>query len=124
MPTTVTDTMPNINPHMKFKKTQVGVVRSPEVYQYSLRSDIERADRDYKTMMRSVEKRKMARLSEKYPNLTHNILGIMKTMCILFAAYCGMRYRHSIPLIKSICSKPKGTPPSFISDIKKLFGGK
>ena len=65
MPTTITDTTPNINPHMKFKKTQVGVVKSPEVYQYSLRRDIQRADADYKKMMRSVEKRKTARLSEK-----------------------------------------------------------
>ena len=113
--------MPVINPHMKFPVTKVGVVESPEVYQYSLQRDLQRADDYYNNFLRSVEKKNKAKLTEKYPNLTHNIIGILKTITILFAAYCGLRYRHSIPVVKSICGKPEKTPPSFTEDFKRIF---
>jgi len=114
----------NINPEMKFRPETIGVVESPEVYRYSLRKELNRASRDYDRFVRYVDKQKLENRKKKHPTMAKALWGAVKVALSMGAIYCAIRYRHSIPLIKSLCKPPKTPPPSFKNDIKSLFGKK
>ncbi len=113
--------MPVINPHMKFKERPIGVVSSPAVYQYSLQNELEIANNYYKEFLESVNKHKKSRLAQKYPNLSKNISDVLKFITGLVGVYCIVRYRHSVPLLKNLCKKPKQAPPKFLEDLSKIW---
>lgn len=117
-----TNNQPQINPHMKLAKTTRGVIQPPQnIYSYSLHDELVLGENQYRQILHSINKKQCAALAEKYPNLKSNILTVLKFTAAIGLAGIAFRYRQSIPLLKSICKKPKTSPPSFMSDIKKLW---
>lgn len=111
----------NINPDMKFRPETIGVVDSPEVYRYSLQRDLDRANRDFDRFIRHVDKKKRENFLKDHPTMSKAIWGSVKAAIALCAILCAAKYRHSIPILKSMCKPPKTAPPSFKNDIKALF---
>ena len=114
---------PIINPHMKLAPNQRGVIQPPAVYSYSLSEELKLGEKEYKKMLDNMNKSKLAIIAEKHPNLGHNILGVIKYSLGIASVYLGYRYRHSIPILKSICRKPQKTPPSFRTDFQRFLDG-
>ena len=112
---------PQINPHMKFNSPPKGVIEPPLVYSYSLSEELKRAEKDYVELIKNVEKSNLQAFRENHPNLKSNIIGIIKYAVGITALCCGWRYRHSIPILKSICKKPQKTPPSFVDEVRKIW---
>ena len=114
---------PTINPHMKLAPNKRGVIEPPAVYSYSLASELKHGEKEYKKMLDNMDKSKLALIAEKHPNLGHNIIGVIKYSLALATLCLGYRYRHSIPILKSICKKPQKTPPSFKIDLQRFIDG-
>ena len=112
---------PTLNPHMKLAPRQVAIIQPPAVYSYSLTEEMKQEEKEYKKMLDSINKNRMMSFSEKHPNLKNNIIGVLK-YTIAFASIClGYRYRHSIPILKSICKKPEKTPPKFREELQRVW---
>lgn len=112
---------PTINPHMKFQPLQKGVVMPPDVYRYSLHDELQLGENQYKDIIRSLNKSRMARFAENHPNLKSNIMSVFKYATTIMLGWMAIRYRHSIPGLKSICKAPKKTPPNFMDDLRKIW---
>ena len=112
-----------INPHMKLAQNQKGVIQPPAVYSYSLSEELKLGEKEYKKMLDSMNKSKLEIIAENHPNLGHNILDVIKYSIGIAGLYLSYRYRHSIPILKSICRKPQKTPPSFKIDLQRFLDG-
>lgn len=110
-----------INPHMKLKPQVKGVVQPPLVYSYSLSEELKLGEQEYKQMIKKLNKKQMATFRENHPNLKTNILSIIGVALGIIGICCGYRYRHSIPILKSICKPPEKTPPEFIKEFSKIW---
>lgn len=115
------DNMPQINPHMKFTPPKIGVVAPSAVYTYSLQDELQLGDNQYKQILGSMKRRSLANIAEKHPNLKTNIFSVVKLAMLVLAGWMGVRYRHSIPVLKDICKLPKKTPPNFKQDMEKIW---
>ncbi len=117
-----TTNQPPINPHLKLAKAAQVVIQPPQnIYSYSLHDDLLLGENQYRQILHSINKKQRAVFAEKHPNLKSNILTVLKFTAVVGFAGMVFRYRQSIPLLKSVCKKPKTSPPSFIADIKKLW---
>ncbi len=118
---TVNNNQPIINPHMKFTAPPKGVVQPPIVYSYSIAEDLKQGQEEYNQIIKSMNKSQLALFKEKHPNLKSNVIGVMKYTLGVLCACCGYRYRHSIPILKSFCKKPKKTPPKFLDEVHRIW---
>lgn len=118
---TVNTNQPSINPHLKFTPAQKSVVNPPNVYQYSLQEELQLGENQYKQILKSLNKSRLAIIAEKHPNLKSNIISVFKYSLAIAMTWATIRYRHSIPFIKSFCKAPKKTPPSFSRDLDKIW---
>ncbi len=119
--TKVNDNQPVINPQMKFAPRKSGVVHVPPVYKYSLYDELKLGEKQYKSIAGSIKRRHMAAIAEKHPNLKSNIYSVIKLGGLVLCGYLGVRYRHSLPLLRGICKTPKKTPPDFKTDMHKIW---
>jgi len=107
---------------MKFTPSPKGVIQPPPaVYNYSIQDEIQIGEKQYRQILHSMNRGRLAILSEKYPNLKTNILSVFKYTLAVIACGLGVRYRHSIPVLKNMCKKPKKTPPNFANDLEKIW---
>lgn len=113
---------PQINPHMKLAKLPKDVITPPPaIYSYSLQDELCIGDKHYRQLLRSLNRSRLARISEKHPNLKSNILSVFRFALTIIAGGLAFRYRHSLPLLKSICKKPKAKPPKLLNDLEKIW---
>ena len=117
----INNNQPQINPHMKFTAPPKGVVQPPAVYSYSLAEELRLGENEYRQMLKTMNKSRLALIAEKHPNLKSNIMGVVTYTLGLITLCCGWRYRHSIPLLKSVCKKPKKRPPNFLVDVRRIW---
>lgn len=118
---TVNNNQPVINPHMKFAPVPKGVINPPVVYSYSLSNDLKLGENEYRKMLKSMDKSRLAILAEKHPNLKSNVIGVIKYTIGVIVLCCGYRYRHSIPVLKNFCKKPKKTSPKFFDEVQRIW---
>lgn len=120
--TTINNQQQIINPHMKFTPSPTGVIHTPPaIYQYSLQEEVRTGETQYRQILRSLNRNRLARISEKHPNLKSNILSVFRFTLAVTIGGLAIRYRHSLPLLKNICQKSKKTPPSFFNDLEKIW---
>lgn len=112
---------PQINPHMKFTPSPTGVIHTPPIYQYSIQEEVRSGENQYRQLLFSLNRSRIAQISEKHPNLKSNILSVFRFTLAVAISGLMVRYRHSIPVLKNMCKKPKKIPPTFISDLEKIW---
>lgn len=116
------DNTQQINPHMKLAKPlSCAVVPPAAIYQYSLHDELLLGENQYRQILNSMNRSRLAIISEKHPNLKSNIFSVIKFTLGVATAGLALRYRHSLPVLKSMCKKPKKTPPTFLNDIEKIW---
>ena len=118
---TTVNNQATINPHMKFEPIKKGVIVPPNVYQYSSHDELQLGENQYKEIVKSLNRSRMARFAENHPNLKSNIMSVFKYAAAIMLGWGAIRYRHSIPWLKSICRTPKKTPPNFMNDLRKIW---
>ena len=118
----INNQQPIINPHIKFTPSTIGVIQTPpEIYRYSIQEEVRTGESQYRQILHSLNRSQLARISEKHQNLKSNIQSILKYTLAIAIGGLAFRYRHTIPILKKMCKKPKNTPPSFFNDLEKIW---
>ena len=116
------DNAQQINPHMKLAKPiSRAVVPPAAIYQYSLHDELLLGENQYRQILKSMNRSRLAIISENHPNLKSNIFSVIKFTLGIAAAGLAFRYRHSLPVLKSMCKKPQKEPPRFLNDLEKIW---